>query len=374
MTPSAHLRSRAQQRGLTLIELMVAIAINLVLVLAATLLYLNTRSAQKAVDDRSAVAETGEFALDLLGRELTLAGFYPVMASEPTGAGAAARVGALMTYDQAAGQMVKAGLLPAAYQHGLMGCNDQMISAQTHACAAHAEAAASTSDSLVVAYFTSDAMGLSTGLRADCARDDVAKDGSVARNTLRVGTQPQTAEEVEAGKAASSRGNLGLPPDSPLLIINHYFLRPTTLTREGGGTVSSLALACRGNGQASNGAMGDLTELIRGVEQFVVTYGVRNPAASFSGISPHRYLTAAEVSALTPMNLGDATLTGWQQVLAVRVCLVVRSTEATAAGASITDCGGRSMRLADGGQLKRFERVFSVKNRQGVSAAITGGS
>ena len=192
-----------RERGVTLVELMVAIAINLVLVLAATLLYLNTRSAQKAVDDRSAVAETGEFALDLLGRELTLAGFYPVMASEPTGAGAAAQVGALMSYDQAAGQMVKAGLLSATYQNGLMGCDDQMISA-THACGAHAEAAASTSDSLVVAYFTSDAMGLSTGLRADCARDDVANDGSVARNTLRVGTQPQTAEEVKSGKAASS--------------------------------------------------------------------------------------------------------------------------------------------------------------------------
>lgn len=62
-------------KGLTLVELMVAVAINLVLVLAATLLYLNTRSTQKMVDEKSAVSETGQFALALLGRELTLAGF-----------------------------------------------------------------------------------------------------------------------------------------------------------------------------------------------------------------------------------------------------------------------------------------------------------
>lgn len=379
MTPQALMPPRSRQRGLTLVELMVAIAINLLLVLAATLLYLNTRSTQKAVDEKSAVAETGQFTLALLGRDLTLAAFYPVAASEPATAGQAAQVGALMTYDQAAGQMVDAGLLPAAYRHGLMGCDGKLFSAQTHACVDHTDAAAAGSDSLVVAYFSSDAMGLSTGLRADCTRADVANDATVARNTLRVGTQPQTAAQVAAGEAALKRENLGLQPASPLLIINHYFLAPIQLTREGGRTIDSLALYCRGNGHVTSGTM-SASELVRGVEQMVVRYGVRDPAAGFGGVSPHRYLTAAQVSALSPMNLGDATLNGWQQVLAVRVCLVVRSTEATASRdasgnvAAITDCHGESMRLTDGGQLRRFERTFSVKNRQGVSTALMGGA
>ena len=46
---------RGDQAGVTLVELMVTIAINLLLVLAATLLYLNTRNTQKAVDERGAV-------------------------------------------------------------------------------------------------------------------------------------------------------------------------------------------------------------------------------------------------------------------------------------------------------------------------------
>jgi type IV pilus assembly protein PilW len=247
-----------------------------------------------------------------------------------------------------------------------------MFSGQTHACVPHTEAAAAGSDSFAIAYFTSDAMGLAAGLRADCARADVAADGSIARNTLRVGTRPLTPDEVEEGKQATARSDLGLPPEAPLLVINHYFLRPTTLAREGGGMVNTLALACRGNGSADKGAM-SANELVKGVEQLVVTYGVRDPAAGLAGTSPHRYLTATEVGALAPMNLGDATLNGWQQVLSVRICLVVRSAESTAAGVAITDCEGKQMKLADGGQVQRFERVFSVKNRQGASSALSGG-
>lgn len=379
MTANAPMLRRSRQRGLTLVELMVAIAINLLLVLAASLLYLNTRSTQKAVDEKSAVAETGQFAMALLGRDIALSGFYPVAASEPEGAGVAVQVGALMTYDQAAGQMVDGGLLPAAYRHGLMGCDSRLFSAQTHACVDHTDAEAEGSDSLVVAYFSSDAMGLSTGLRADCTRADVAKDGSVARNTLRVGTKPLTPEQVTAGEEAAKRESLGLQPSAPLLVINHYFLRPVELTREGGGTVNSLALYCRGNGHITSGTM-VATELVRGVEQMVIRYGVRDPSAGVTGVSPHQYLTAAQVSALPPMNFGDTTLDGWQQVLSVRVCLVVRSTEATASrdstgsAVAITDCHGESLSLADRGQLQRFERTFSVKNRQGVSPAIMGGA
>lgn len=364
MMSPVHMQSRSVrlQKGLTLVELMVAVAINLVLVLAATLLYLNTRSTQKMVDEKSAVSETGQFALALLGRELTLAGFFPTENSDPAGGGLVNASGlGLKSYDGEAAQLIRNGQLFGAYAHGLMGCNGQMFSAETHTCEKHAEAAAAGSDSLAVAYFTHDAMGLSTGLRADCARADVANDNTVALNSLRVG--------ATSGKGPAG---LGVQPAAPLLVVNHYFLRPTTLTREGGGTVQSLALACRGNGSA-NGQDMVTTELVQGVEQLVLTYGVRDPEEGVKGTAPHRYITADDVSKLEPMSFGDQTLDGWQQVLAVRVCVVVRSTEATARGESIVDCEGNAMSLNDGGRLQRFERVFSLKNRQGVSTALSGG-
>ena len=363
-----------RERGVTLVELMVAIAINLVLVLAATLLYLNTRSTQRAVDEKSAVSETGQFALELLGRDVTLAAFYPTAASEPEVAGAPTLAAVPVTYDIAADRLVNGGQLKPAYRRGLMGCDGQAFSAKDHAC----EAAAADFDSLVVAYFTSDALGLSAGLRADCTRSDVAKDATVAPNASRVGVLPQSEADKEAGKAAAARTASGLQPASPLLVINHYFLRPVELQTEGGRTVQTNALSCRGNGQQSGGTMVS-ADLITGVEQMEITYGVRNPALGFEAVTPYRYITADEVSSLSPMSIGDVTLDAWQQVLSVKVCLMVRSTESTAPRdaqgqvVAVNDCSGQPMALADGGLVQRFERVFSLKNRQGVSPAIRVG-
>ena len=363
-----------RERGVTLVELMVAIAINLVLVLAATLLYLNTRSTQRAVDEKSAVSETGQFALELLGRDITLAAFYPMAASEPEVAGAPTLSAVPVTYDIAAERLVNGGQLKPAYRRGLMGCDGQAFSAKDHVC----DAAAADFDSLVVAYFTSDALGLTAGLRADCTRADVANDGKVAPNASRVGVMPQSEADKKAGKAPSARTESGLQPASPLLVINHYFLRPIELLTEGGRTVQTNALACRGNGRQVGGTM-VAADLITGVEQMEITYGVRAPDLGFAGMTPHRYLTATQVSGLKDMSIGDLTLDAWQQVLTVKVCLMVRSTESTAPRNAkgevvpVNDCSGEPMALADGGLVQRFERVFSLKNRQGVSPVIRVG-
>lgn len=374
MNPQHFTSPPRRQRGVTLVELMVAIAINLVLVLAATLLYLNTRSTQKAVDEKSAVSETGQFALELLGRDVTLAAFYPTAASEPAVAGAPALDAVPVTYDIAAERLINGGQLKAAYRRGLMGCEGRAFSAQNHQC----ESAQADFDSLVVAYFTSDALGLSAGLRADCTRSDVANDAAVAPNATRVGFLPQSEADKQAGKQPSTRTASGLQPAAPLLVINHYFLRPVELLTEGGRTVQSKALSCRGNGRQSGGTM-TAVDLVTGVEQMEITYGVRNPELGFASVTPYKYLTAADLSALESMSIGDVTLDAWQQVLTVKVCLMVRSTESTAprnaqgAVQPVTDCAGEPMSLADGGLVQRFERVFSLKNRQGASPAIRVG-
>ena len=366
---------RRRVQGVTLVELMVAVAINLVLVLAATLLYLNTRAAQRAVDEKSAVSETGQFALELLGRDVTLAAFYPTAASEPEASGAPGLDNVPVTYDIAADRLVNGGQLKAAYRRGLMGCDGKEFSAKDHQC----QATQADFDSLVVAYFTSDAMGLAAGLRADCTRADVANDAVVAPNAARVGLMPQTKDDKQQGKQPSKRTDSGLQPASPLLVINQYFLRPVELLTESGRSVQSKALACRGNGRQSGGTMTSV-DLVTGVEQMEITYGVRNPVLGFSSVTPYKYLNAAEVSALGNMSIGDVTLDAWQQVLTVKVCLMVRSTESTAprdaqgAAVGVTDCSGKSMVLLDGGLVQRFERVFSLKNRQGASPAIRVGT
>ena len=66
-----------RQRGLTLIELLVAMAISLVIVVAAAYVFLASREAQRAIDRNSGSRETGAFVIQTIGRELMNAGFYP---------------------------------------------------------------------------------------------------------------------------------------------------------------------------------------------------------------------------------------------------------------------------------------------------------
>jgi len=369
---------RRPQRGVTLVELMVAVAINLVLVLAATLLYLNTRGTQKAVDDRGAMFETGQFALELLGREIALAGFYPVTGTEPAVAGGGFATPVRMTFDRAAAQMVTGGAdKVATYQAGLFGCAGQTLTS-AHTCADHGRATQSpaNSDAFAVAYFTSDAMPLALGQRADCSRSDVANDATLARNSLREGTVPGTGSPANAATGAAAkpddpRGKAGLPPAAPLLVINQYFLQAETFTGDGGNQINTFSLRCRGNGGGF-----DAVELVRGVEQMVLRYGIKDLVTG----APERYLTAAEVNALTPVADGDDTVTGWQRVVSVRVCLLVRSLnnntavrDAARNALSVTDCLGVAVSRTDGAQVRTFERLFSVKNRQGNTVAPAGG-
>lgn len=63
------------QRGLTLVELMIAIAIGLLLILAACALLWATRSAYLLNEDRARLDETGRFAIELIARAVRQAGY-----------------------------------------------------------------------------------------------------------------------------------------------------------------------------------------------------------------------------------------------------------------------------------------------------------
>lgn len=64
-----------RQRGLTLLELMISMAIGLVIVLAVTSLFLNTSQTFRTQDDASRLDEAGRFALDTLTRAVRHAGY-----------------------------------------------------------------------------------------------------------------------------------------------------------------------------------------------------------------------------------------------------------------------------------------------------------
>jgi len=74
---------RHHQRGLTLVELMVAMAVSLLLLAALTAVFINSNSARREIDLSAEVMENGRYASDVLGRELALTGFYGTLVAVP---------------------------------------------------------------------------------------------------------------------------------------------------------------------------------------------------------------------------------------------------------------------------------------------------
>lgn len=73
------------QRGVTLIELMIALAIGLLIVLVITSAYMSGIGAQRAQTDITRVEESARFGFDLLSRAIRRSGFRDVASAYPVG-------------------------------------------------------------------------------------------------------------------------------------------------------------------------------------------------------------------------------------------------------------------------------------------------
>ena len=333
--------SRHKMYGVTLIELMVGLAIGLMIALAAASAYLGTRGAAVATENVSRINETGKLALDFIGREIQLAGFFP--ADQPT-----TIIPDMEASSFLAGKFtnIKTGQ-PVAYNQGFFGCDGANFRTSAGAgqdtCPNPVTGAA---DSIVLNYFTSDIFGIGSnanqGLMRDCTGSSVLgdKDNYKDRDT-------------------SSTARNRLLPALPLIVSNRLGLNPTIYTAPSGQAFSTFSLSCSGNGNS----VGIYQPIYEGIEDLVIRYGVYSSANSQS---PERFYTATEVSAL-PAAGGT---TGWQRVSAVQICIIVRSlenarlsTQSGAGSTSFENCrNGVSTYPAGGSLYKRFVRVFAAKN------------
>lgn len=332
MKSQLHRNAPTNSRGFSLIELLVAVAINLVIVVAAANLYLGSRESQRVLTEKSNMFEAGTFALELIGRELENAGYYPAMT--PNSAGQSLTIGG---YDKT--------ITPhAAFQAGLFGCDAQKFlpNQSTPGCGTHPGAPAATADTLVINYFTNDALSLDIGQRADCQFQNVANNPV---NTLRAG---------------ANTAHTGLAPVLPLFVSNRYTLTPTTVQIEGQ-TISTFSLACNGSGAAT--ATNTYQPMLTGIEQLRFRYGA---FASEVGMQADQFFNSAQVNALTPVPLANTTREKWERVVAVRACLLVRSMQrARSEGGqsyTLTDCDGTAVTYTDGVDRRVYTQVFAVKN------------
>jgi type IV pilus assembly protein PilW len=319
-------RFHKNEAGLTLVELLVSLVISLVIGLAAATAYLGMRGTSTAMMSISQTNETAKLVLDMVGRELQMAGYYPAIISNGSGS-----TNLMGTFSNTKNPAI------SAYNQGLFGCDGATYNPVTGTCPT---AAAGVSDSVVINYFGMPELDSTTTYSSgyDCLRQAVSND-------------PNNAAQIAIGR--------------PRYISNRFALVSSNYTAQGAGvtsrTVSTKSLACNGNGKATEDLV--YQPMFEGVADMTFRYGVHNGTGE---LSPSKYYTAAETTAL-PTAGG---LTPWQRVTAVHVCLLTRTIENSrtqdAAGTNRTyqDCRGNTVTYAasDRTIYKKFDRIFAIRN------------
>ncbi len=325
---------KTHAHGVSLVELMIALTISMVLVLAAVTIHLQTTGTQRSIDQTSEAQDAANVVLRILGRDLMNAGFYPTVRIESV---------ANQNVVQGYWNPHNATLDPAnptAYDFGLFGCESAGFLPATRTCGT---AASSTSDALVIAYFVNDAFGTTIGQRADCTGADVA------------------AATINSGRAATSTST---PPTLPLFVANHYQLAASTQTVNGV-TYNTRTLSCNGNGAGGT----NFVPLVTGIDDLEITYGVYTDAS----LVPERFYRADEIAALPQTQIGEepGPTSAWGHVSQVRVCVIARTMMSTVANTgsdpiTYTDCAGAQVTQAanDRSLRKTVVQTFGLRNRQ----------
>lgn len=326
----------ARGSGRTLIELVIAMAIGLVVVIAVSSLFLASTQAARVARQVSSIEQAGQLTLLMIGDLLKPAGYGEIVGSDFTGDG----------------QTLMDGV-------HLRGCTGRQFNAPFPAYAAPP---------------------------APPNLPDLACTGSIAGDTLFVRYQ---AGPAAAGMLPTEAGRITMRDClSQSANQNEVFSTPA---RAGSGRTRPMAfsvlrfdaanrtLDCRGNGGLTYQA------LARDVVEFRVFYRFDDAAygAAGSGIT-HAVPTGASVRDAAFINGLAGPGDPWNYVVAVIVCLSIQTSESGTASATTSDAPrcpdhqaeaetgvALTTAVADGRIRRSFTGVFTMRSRAAASPSIT---
>lgn len=329
MTPNMcrHLpnsRLKHQERGLSLVEIMVSMAIGLVVVGAVFANFLNSTAGAKQSAALAQVTEDATLALGILRNHLTMADY-----SQPTGIDATT------------------GLLARRLdkQLNLLGCDGGFDAA-------------------------TDAKADPNDVR--CASTSAGSDALLVRYEADSDTLPtSTNDKTNAVGPMDCRGN-AIPQakgGTHFVADNRFFVNTSE---------SPSTLSCIGSGkQADDGTnFPGSTPLVENITELHVRYGVASlDAKTGRPLNIFKYVTATDVGA--PDGTNTTYRDAWSQVVSVRICVVVRSADNVLDKARpYRNCAGDVVALdktapTDRHIYRAFTSTVVLNNRVNTPASVT---
>jgi len=295
------------QKGLSLIELMVAMVIGLILVAGVIEIYVNSKQTYRNQDALSRLQENGRYALSTLVTKIRPAGFAGCGSLEAVETNVIAdppvpstfnKFTAVTGYENNGGQSWDATLPPEL--GAVVDDTDVITLARTGDCGATlaGNLEPNNANIQVDADNTCDFKQDDVLMISDCEKADVFR----IVNTVS-GTKIQTVTHSQGSNNANTLSKL-YQEDAEIL----DFSSETYFIRNGASGVPALWVL---DGTQAAGAGNNPLELVEGVENLQVQYGIDD---GFDSV-PDRYVDA------------DVAKANWDKVVAVRIQLLLRTIE-----------------------------------------------
>ncbi len=302
-------RSNSRQRGLTLVELLIALTIGLFVVGAVGVLYVNTRNGFSYANEVARIQETGRFALETMNRDIRMAGYNGCSRSVAT---------SNIITNGSSNPLLDIATPIRGYEGGV----DTLPSALSGAGALSGTdvlvlMGGSGSGEMVVkshdpALAQIETLGHSVKsgellMVTDCSKASMFQASAVAANYVEhnTGGSPGNCSKflgVTCPSSGAAASYVYKPGSSMMRVFsNAYFIADSVANP---GTRSLYAMALEGTNGAST-----KRELLNNVEDMQISYGVDSDGNE----TADTYVTASGVA-------------NWAKVISVKIALLVRST------------------------------------------------
>jgi type IV pilus assembly protein PilW len=329
MKTKAHI---LHQSGRSIVELMVAIAIGLAISAAIAGVYISSLQTSRVQDASAQIADSGRYALLLLGKQLRQAGYTTMAYYREISP----------TEGNRPGRWIKK---PEPSFQGLFGCTGGFKNAAS-------------------------AFATFPEKNPECVGDAAAPDAFLVRYSLDIKEDitslTRTVDyDAKKGTGVDCLGNqVTATTSNPLLTVeNRYFIKtnPATNLQE---------LYCLGSGSTASGAQ----PIVEGVEDMVIRYGLdRQGIPSVQrDMASDAFVSADAVQELEwqyENTTAGALVPRSRRVLAVEMCLLMRSAARGQAGnQTYKDCRGNTKTSTDGFFRQPFRSTFLLRNHVGDPA------
>lgn len=334
-------------KGISLVELMVALALSLVIGLAVMQVFLASKTTYRMQDAMSRLQENGRFAVSQLASEIRMAGYMGCLRLDEVQVN-------IMADDLPSGITDLLGSLIA-----VRGGNNVEESNEW--------GAAANTDILMVHKAVDASMRLTGNVNAPNAqiqvvnnaagleKDDIAIiSDCTSADIFKVVNSPTTKDQKttivhSSGRNEGSKLSKIYGKDAEVLRFElvSYYVKETSRKSPTGQTIRALYVKRK---QDLSSVTAPEIELVEGVQDLQIEYGVR------TGMSPvvDEYRTAA-------------TVTDWEKVVSVRFRLLMQSADNSAVARSGAAAQSISFNgdviTADGHLRQEFGSVVAIRNR-----------